>query len=158
MENLSRNASREALGERGLRAWLAFLRAHAGVSRQLDADLIAGHGLTLNDYDVMVTLDHAPGSRLRMSELADRILLTRSGVTRRVDRLERAGLVQRVTCASDARGAFAELTAKGRETLVAARATHMRGVQALFAERFTDDELDTLAALLSALPQTADRD
>ena len=146
---LTSTPTQDVVDERAMRAWVAFLRAHAGITRQLDADLIAAHGLTLNDYDVLVQLRDEP---LRMSELADRIVLTRSGVTRRVDRLERAGLVRRRACASDARGSWAELTPAGQDTLADARATHLHGVQELFAGRLGGDQLELLADLLSDLP------
>src|SRR6266511_3428068 len=93
-----------------LDAWRRFLRAHSAITRQLDADLIASHDLTLNDYEVLLHLSQAEHRRLRMSELADRVLLTRSGVTRLVDGLVRSGWVERVSCPSDARGSFAAVT------------------------------------------------
>jgi DNA-binding MarR family transcriptional regulator len=135
-----------------LEAWRAFLRSHAAIVRCLDAHLVAAHGLTLNDYEALIYLAQVQGRRLRMSELADRVLLTRSGVTRLVDGLERAGLVRRCACAADARGSFAELTQNGLAVLRAAGQTHLRGVRELFAERFSERELETLAELLARLP------
>jgi DNA-binding MarR family transcriptional regulator len=140
-----------ALTQVELDAWRSFLRAHAGITRQLDADLIGAHCLTLNGYEVLLYLAQAPSRRLRMSELADRVLLTRSGVTRLVDGLERLGYVRRCACSADARGSFAELTTDGRQLLRAAAATHIAGVRRLFAERYATDELATLAALLRRL-------
>ena len=96
-----------------LAAWRGFLRVHAALSKQLDAELEATHGLPLTSYDVLINLQAAPDRRLRMADLAERALLSRSGMTRLVDRLERQGLLARDTCASDARGCFAVLTDAG---------------------------------------------
>ena len=138
-----------------MRAWLALMRSHAALTRRLDADLVALHGLTLNDYDVLVQLAFAPEQRLRMSDLADRILLTRSGMTRRVDRLQRSGLVIRRSCESDARGAFAELTEAGAETLAAARSGHLQTVRKLFTGRLVEEELREIARLLEPIAADA---
>src|SRR5687767_3327298 len=99
-----------ALSSAELTAWRTFLRAHAQVTRRLEADLVAEHDLSLPTYDVLVQLSEAPDRRLRMTELAERVLLSRSGLTRLVDRLEREGLVHRQACPSDARGTHAVLT------------------------------------------------
>jgi DNA-binding MarR family transcriptional regulator len=136
------------LADAEMRAWLALLRSHAAITRRLDGELIGRHGLTLNDYDVLVQLAFAPERRLRMSELADRILLTRSGMTRRADRLERQGLVQRTTCPDDARGAYLELTDPGADLLAAARSTHLAGVREMFTSRLDDRDLEELARIL----------
>jgi DNA-binding MarR family transcriptional regulator len=140
------------LGDEELDAWRRFLRAHAAITRQLDADLIASHDLTLRDYEVLLHLAQAPHRRLRMSDLADRVLLTRSGVTRLVDGLVRAGWVERVSCPSDARGSFAAVTDAGYERLRQASLTHLGGVRSLFVDRFARAELATLSGLLAALP------
>jgi DNA-binding MarR family transcriptional regulator len=100
-----------------LAAWRGFLRVHSALAKQLDAQLEAEHDLPLSSYEVLITLRSAPGRRLRMAELADAVLLSRSGMTRLVDRLERDGLLVRDTCASDARGCFAVLTPAGDELL-----------------------------------------
>ena len=116
-----------------MRAWRAFLYAHAAVMRELEAQLVAERGMTLAEYDALVQLASAPGARLRMSDLAARVLLSRSGVTRLVDRLERQGLVRRESCGSDARGAFAALTPAGvhrlREADAGAPARHRPGLR-----------------------------
>ncbi len=96
-----------------LAAWRGFLRAHATVVRALEGDLQAEHDLPLASYDVLVQLSEAPDRRLRMTELADRVLLSRSGLTRLADRLEREGLLTREPCPSDARGTLAVLTEAG---------------------------------------------
>ena len=104
-----------------LGAWRGLLRVHAALVRELDAELEAAHDLPLSSYDVLIYLQSAPGKRLRMAELADSVLLSRSGVTRLVDRLEREGLIVRDTCESDGRGCFAVLTDEGEELLARAR-------------------------------------
>src|SRR5919107_6017976 len=128
-----------------LGAWRGLLRVHAALVRELDAELDAAHDLPLSSYDVLIYLQSAPGKRLRMAELADSVLLSRSGVTRLVDRLEREGLIVRDTCTSDGRGCFAVLTDKGEELLSRARPTHLAGVRERFLSHFSDDELVTLA-------------
>jgi DNA-binding MarR family transcriptional regulator len=128
-----------------LAAWRGFLRVHTALVRELDAELDAAHDLPLSSYDVMIYLRSAPGRRLRMAELADSVLLSRSGVTRLVDRLERDGLIVRDTCTSDGRGCFAVLTDAGEELLARARPTHLDGVRERFLRHFSDAELRQLA-------------
>lgn len=134
-----------------LEVWRTFLRAHSRITRRLETDLLAAHDLPLAEYDVLVQLVQAPDRRLRMTELADRVLLSRSGLTRLVDRLEREGLVQRVACRSDARGLFAVLTPAGLDRLRTASATHLAGIVAYFTGRLRPDELATLGPLLDKL-------
>ena len=122
------------------------LRAHASLVRTLDAELQREHDLPLTSYEVLLYLNDAEGGRMRMSELADSVLLSRSGLTRLVDRLERDGLLKRERCESDQRGLFAEITEEGRRVFAAARQTHLDGVRRLFLDRFTPDELQTLGA------------
>ncbi len=128
-----------------LGAWRGLLRVHTALVRELDTELDAAHGLPLSSYDVLIYLQSAPGRRLRMAELADSVLLSRSGVTRLVDRLERDGLIVRDTCTSDGRGCFAVLTDAGEAMLARARPTHLAGVRARFLRHFSDDELRQLA-------------
>jgi DNA-binding MarR family transcriptional regulator len=132
------------LDTRELRAWRGLLRTHAQLSKALDAQLDAAHGLQLTSYEVLVYLSDAEGGRMRMNDLAASVLLSRSGLTRLVDRLEREGYLERCSCAHDARGAFAVITQAGREKLEAARETHLAGVRELFLSRFTPEELDLL--------------
>jgi DNA-binding MarR family transcriptional regulator len=139
------------LSEREMVAWHTFLRAHSAVARRLDADLIAGHALTLSDYEVLLALSRAPERRLRMSQLAESALLTRSGTTRLVDGLVRSGLVERVACPTDARVAYAQLTDAGLERLRVASRTHVAGIRARFLARLDDDEQRVLAELLGRL-------
>jgi len=127
-----------------LRAWRGMLRAHAAMAKALDAQLEAAHGLQLSSYEVLMYLADAEHERMRMCDLASSILLSRSGLTRLVDRLAREGLIERVACNDDARGQFAKLTPAGREKLDAARVTHLAGVRALFLGRFTPEELALL--------------
>lgn len=128
-----------------LGAWRGLLRVHAALVRELDAELDDAHDLPLLSYDVLIYLRSAPGKRLRMAELADDVLLSRSGITRLVDRLEREGLLTRDTCSSDGRGCFAVLTEAGEEVLSRARPTHLAGVRARFLRHFSREELRLLA-------------
>ena len=120
------------------------LRAHAELTRALDAQLAREHKLPLSSYEVLLFLADAPGGRMRMSELAESVLLSRSGLTRLVDRLEREGLLKRERCESDARGLFAEITPAGRRLFDDARRTHLDGVRRYFLERLETAELDAM--------------
>jgi DNA-binding MarR family transcriptional regulator len=120
------------------------------VLRRLESDLIQEHQLPLASYDVLVQLVEAQDRRLRMTELADAVLLSRSGLTRLVDRLEREGLVERQACVEDARGLFAVLTDAGMTRLREASPTHLRGIQDYAVGRLSRDELRELARLLAA--------
>jgi DNA-binding MarR family transcriptional regulator len=128
-----------------LAAWRGFLRVHAALVRELDRELELEQGLPLSQYEVLLYLANAPGRRLRMSELASLVLLSQSGITRLVDRLERDGLVERVPCSEDRRGLWAILTDKGAKRLAEARPTHLAGVRARFLEHFDEQQLQTLA-------------
>jgi DNA-binding MarR family transcriptional regulator len=138
----------------GTVAWVNFLRAHSAVTRALNADLVQSHGLTINDYEVLLHLARAEERALRRVDLAERLVLTASGITRLLEGLERAGYVCKRRCDSDARVTYAVLTDAGLEKLREASDPHVSGVRALFEARFTDEELKTLAELLSRL--TAD--
>lgn len=127
-----------------LRAWRGLLRTYAKLTKALDAELEAAHALPLSSYEVLMHIADADGDRMRMHDVAASILLSRSGLTRLVDRLERDGLLSRESCPSDARGSFACLTPKGRRTLDAARATHLEGVRAMFLDCFTPEEQELL--------------
>jgi DNA-binding MarR family transcriptional regulator len=137
----------QLLDREELAAWRGLLRAHAALTRELDAELSDTHGLPLSSYEVLLHLHQAPGGRMRMSDLADSVLLSRSGLTRLVDRLERDGLLERIRCKEDARGLFAAITDKGRAVFGEARPTHLDGVKRLFLRHFTRDELRVLAEL-----------
>jgi DNA-binding MarR family transcriptional regulator len=133
---------REELG-----AWRGLLRVHSGMTKALDAELVREHGLSLSSYEVLLFLADAPDGRLRMSELAEGVLLSRSGLTRLVDRMERDGLLRRERCEDDARGYHAIITDEGRELFQRARGTHLDGVRELFLSRLSAAELRTLAGL-----------
>src|SRR6266571_7869555 len=113
----------------GIGAWRSFLTAHARITRRLDEELQVAHGLSLAEYDALLQIAHAPGRRVRMNVLANRVLLSRSGITRLVDRLEADGSVERVACSTDARGQEAVLTKAGLERLRSAGGTHLAGVR-----------------------------
>jgi len=132
---------RSGLTREQLAAWHSFLRAHATITRALEAELVAEQRLSLAAYDVLVQLAEAPERRLRMTELADAVLLSRSGVTRLVDRLERAGLVARCPVVTDGRGIAAELTDAGLGRLRVAARTHLAGVARHFAAHLDADDL-----------------
>ena len=135
-----------------LEAWVGLLRAHAATTRALSAQLYAEHGLTINDYEALLQLSRADDGRMRRVDLAERLLLTASGVTRLLDGLELAGLVERAACATDRRVTYAVLTDAGRGRLEAASRSHVAAVRALFGERLARSELEQLAALLGRLP------
>ncbi len=141
----------ELLTEAELGAWRSFLRAHAQITRAMEAELVAEHDLPLPSYDVLLQLAESPGRRLRMTELADRVLLSRSGLTRLVDRLEREGLVERAACPNDARGTHAVLTDAGLDRLRTAAPTHLRGVAEHVTSRLSADEVDQLKQLMLKL-------
>ncbi len=143
----------ELLGQEhmGLEAWKDLLKAHAHLTRELDEELRERHSVTLGDFDVLINLANAPGQGRRMCELASAVLLSPSGLSRRVDRLERAGLVQRERAADDARNIQAGLTPAGNRLLRALQDTHLAGVKKRFVDRFSADELDTLHELLGRL-------
>lgn len=134
-----------------LSTWAAFLRAHARVVRELERELQAEQRMALTDYDVLVQLAAAEDRRLRMSELAERLLLSRSGVTRLVDRLVAQGLVEREICDTDRRGQWAALTDAGLDRLRAAAPTHLRGVGEHFLDRMSPDDLASMQAILARL-------
>ena len=147
------------LSDQQLLAWRRFLRAHALVTRRLESDLMSEQQLPLASYDVLVQLVEAPQHRLRMSELAERVLLSRSGLTRLVDRLEREGLVDRAPCEDDARGLYTVLTAAGYERLRGATGTHLRGVAQHAMGRLDDAEAEQLSSLMARIlddPQDAE--
>jgi DNA-binding MarR family transcriptional regulator len=135
-----------------LEAWRDYLKSHATILRVLDAELVAEHGLTTRDYEVLLYLSQTERRQLAMSALAERTMLTRSGITRLVDGLVGAGLIERKSCPNDARVSYAQLTDEGYEKLRDASRSHIAGVRRQFVERFSDEELHTLAELLSRLP------
>ncbi len=130
---------------------MSLLRAHAAATRSLSAGLLAEHGLSINDYEALLQLADNPAG-LRRVDLAEKLLLTASGVTRLLEGLEAAGLVAKRSCETDARVTYAVLTDDGLRRFEQAKASHVRAVRTLFGERLDDDELRTLADLLGRLP------
>ncbi|MBV8430007.1 MAG: winged helix-turn-helix transcriptional regulator [Solirubrobacterales bacterium] len=142
----------DRLAGTGLDAWRSYLQSHAAILRQLDAELASAHGMTTRDYEVLLYLAQAPDRQLPMSALATSTMLTRSGITRLIDGLVRAGWIERVACAKDARVSYARLTDVGYGKLRDAGCTHVASIQRLFLEHFSPEEVDQLASLLSRLP------
>ncbi len=135
-----------------LDAWRGYLQSHAAIVRELDADLLAEHGMTTRDYEALLYLAQADERKLAMSVLSERTMLTRSGITRLVDGLVAQGLIERVACARDARISYARITDAGYDKLACAGATHVAGIRRLFLEHFSESELEILASLLKRLP------
>ena len=142
-----------ALGDRpAVLAWTRLLRAHAATTRELSAALQSEHGLTVNDYEALVVLAQAEGRRMRRVDLARRLVLTPSGVTRLLEGLERSGLVERATCDADLRVTYAQLTEDGLARLAQASCGHEGSVRELFEEALAPEEIEALADLLGKLP------
>ena len=135
------------LNEVELRAWRGLVHAHDALIKRLDADLEAAHAINLSSYQVLSALDEAPLGKMRMCELAEAVALSRSGLTRLVDRLERDGLIGRACCHFDGRGSYAVLTEAGRRRLDEARPTYMAAVRRNFVAHFSGAELERLAQL-----------
>ncbi|MET0741365.1 MAG: MarR family transcriptional regulator [Candidatus Nanopelagicales bacterium] len=149
------------LSEDEQRSWRAWVSMHLLLDDRLQRELASAHGLSLADYEILVRLSEAPDRRLRMSELADRALSSRSRLSHQITRLEQAGLVARVECASDRRGFFAVLTDHGWSVLVGAAPTHVTGVREHFVDQLSPEEFAALGqacvkvlAHLQSLPAT----
>jgi DNA-binding MarR family transcriptional regulator len=138
-----------------LDAWRSYLQSHASILRALDAELVAEHGMTTRDYEVLLYLAQADDRRLPMSALAESTMLTRSGITRLIDGLVAGGLIERVACPDDARVSYAKLTDAGYQKLREAGSTHVASIYRLFLEHFTEQEIEQLARLMSRLPAAA---
>jgi DNA-binding MarR family transcriptional regulator len=142
--------------DESLRAWRLFLQAHGRLLDVLESDLRAEVGLPLTWYEVLLFLSRAPGGRLRMTDLAASVLVSRSGLTRIVDRMKEAGLIERALCPSDRRGVFVVITGRGRDRLRAAAPVHLKGVQDHFLAHLTAAEAraveSALAKVLESLP------
>ena len=145
--------SNQVLARAPIKAWTGLLYGHKALTRELSARLLADHGLTLNDFDVLAQLSRAPEGRLRRVDLVERLLLTPSGITRLLGGLECAGYVEKATCDTDARVTYAVLTDLGYEKLREASKTHVADIETALA-RFDDGELETLASLLARLSQS----
>ena len=144
--------------EPAVRAWTRLLRAYVSTTRLLSAELQEEHGLTINDYEALLVLSRADGGRLKRVELARSLMLTPSGITRLLQGLEDAGLVERATCPTDLRVTYAQLTDAGRETLEAAASGHVASIRGLFEEHFAQKEIDAIAEILGKLPGVAEGD
>ena len=143
--------TRQVLSPQAFSAWIGLLRGHAELMRAMNARLLAEHGLTASDSDVLVQLADAPEQALRRVDLAEQVLLSPSGITRLLDGLEASGYVEKRRCDHDARVTYAALTDAGRQKLQDASQTHHADVEALFAAHFSDEELAELAELLGRL-------
>jgi DNA-binding MarR family transcriptional regulator len=151
-----RVSAQTSLESREVQAFVSFIRAHASVVRGLDRELVADHGLTINDYEVLLRLARAPDRMMRRVDLAQQVLLTPSGITRLLDGLQRHGYVEKAACDSDARVVYAKLTDAGRKKLKSATDDHVASICALFGERFSDEELRTLCDFLERLEPKTD--
>lgn len=156
---VSERVARRPLSARDprLSPWRAFLSAHTLVTRRLDEELRAEHDLSLAEYDTLLTIAWSPDRRIRMRTLADSIYLSKSGVTRLIDRLVADGLVERSSCVSDARGAEAVLTDAGLARLRAASSTHLRGIDAHFLAMLDADDLSVIERSMSTVADSAAR-
>ena len=144
-------SSQTSLESREVQAFVSFIRAHASVVRGLDRELVADHGLTINDYEVLLRLARAPDRMMRRVDLAQQVLLTPSGITRLLDGLQRHGYVEKAACDTDARVVYAKLTDAGRRKLKTSTDDHVASICALFGERFNEDELASLCDFLERL-------
>ena len=135
-----------------MRAWSRFGSAYSTITRELEAQMLQRHGLTLTAYDALLQLSHADGGAMRNIELANTVLLTRSGITRLVEGLESQGLVTRCSCTEDRRGTKVCLTEEGRRRLAEASATHVEGVRELFLGRLDAEERRLFDRLLARMP------
>src|SRR3989440_4679234 len=147
----------EYLSEKHLAAWRAFLKAHATIIDRIDRDLATAHRPPLSSYDVLIELYEAPEHRLRMHELAERVVLSRSGLTRLVDRLETEGLLTRDRCGTDRRGAYAVITEQGIAALRRAWPIYARGISQYFAQWLTPEEAQLLESALGRILQAASK-
>lgn len=131
-----------------VQSFVSLVRAYTHVTRQLNAQLTADHGLTISDYEVLLRLSHASDRRMRRVDLAEQVLLTASGITRLLDGLERCGYVERGSCDSDRRVVYAVLTDEGLAKLRAASVSHVAQIEEYFTSRYDDGELAELNVLL----------
>ena len=142
---VSVSAPAASLSESETQAWVGLLHAHATLVKQLDAELMAAHGLSLSAFEVLWRVASAPEGRLRMSELANLVLLSPSGLSRLVDRLEADGMIERVACPTDGRAIHATITELGRSRLSESQATHFEGIRRRFLAQFDEKEIGQLA-------------
>lgn len=153
----------ESLDEAGLAAWEAFVFAHAAAVGRIERDTSREGMISLTWYDVLVALANAPRQRLRLNELAERVVLSRSGLTRLLDRIEQAGLIRREPVLDDRRGAFAVLTHEGEQAQHQAWPYYAAGIARHFAQYLSEEEKLVLATALrrvrvEAMSPPADRE
>ena len=139
------------LSEPELRAWQALLHVHHDITDALDSELRLEHGLSMATYDVLLRLARAPARSLKMSELAERVMMSPSGLTRAMDRLVDLGLVARKRSREDARVMLAQLTDRGHQVLRGAAKTHLRGIREHFTGRLTPKQLRDVASALEVV-------
>ena len=150
--------STEQLTEPAVQAWTRLVRASASTTRLLSAELQDEHGLTINDYEALLVLSRAEHGRLKRVDLARSLLLTPSGITRLLQGLEDAGLVERASCPTDLRVTYAQLTDTGREKLEEASGSHIASICALVEEHLEHDEIQAVAEILGKFPGVAESD
>jgi DNA-binding MarR family transcriptional regulator len=138
-----------------VQAWVNLVRGQSAAVRAINAQLVADHGLTINDYECLLLLARAEDRRMRRVDLAEQLILTASGVTRLLDGLEKEGWVDRASCATDRRVVYAVLTDDGRQKLREASETHVADLRNFFETRYSSEELEHLATLLGRLPTDA---
>ncbi len=138
------------------RAWRSFLTASGRLLQRLDEELVAATGLALADYEVLAMLSHSPDGQMRMAALADCVLISPSGLTRRLDRLTQEGLVDRSVCPTDRRGVFAVLTAEGRRRLEAAAPVHVAGVRRYFLDGLDRRQLGVVARAMTSVAERSE--
>ncbi len=141
-----------------MRAFTRLLRAHASVTRQLSAELLEEHGLTINDYEALLVLSRSDGQRMKRVDISRQLLLTPSGITRLLEGLEAEGLVERESCASDLRVTYARLSETGARRLEAASCAHVASITALLEAHLDESEITVLADTLDKLPGVAGTD
>ena len=138
-------AASVALSESETQAWVGLLHAHATLVKQLDAELTTAHGISLSGFEVLWRLAEADHGRLRMTDLAGLVMLSPSGLSRLVDRLESEGMIERVACPEDGRAINATITEAGRRKLSESRETHFEGIRRRFLAHFDEAEIGQLA-------------
>lgn len=148
----------QPLDPTALNAWRTFITAHARLIETIDRELTAADCVPLHWYDVLVELVEAPEQRLRMSDLARKVVLSRSGLTRMVDKLEKAGLLLREASPEDGRGAYAVLTEAGHNALRKAWPIYAQGIKNYFAAYLRADETEQMAAAFSRMLSALDSD
>lgn len=155
--DILRNMNNEHFSEQHLAAWRTFLKAHATIIDQIERDLVTARRPPLSTYDVLIELYEAPEQRLRMHELAERVVLSRSGLTRLVDRLEAEGLLTRDRSGKDRRGAYAVITEQGIEALHQTWPTYAKGIAEYFAQWLTLDEAQFLESAFDRILQVTSK-